>query len=330
MDKLFDVLSFGMLYCDISIKPVPKDFATRLLNDKLDSHIGVGGDALNSAMVASIVGGKVAVAGILGEDLLGKFVLHQMQERGLDISGVKMLEGGVTASAYHLIEADGTNHVLETDSSQKNLTENDISDELLASAKVLGFGSMFFFPFMDKGGLERLFKRAHHLGVTTASDTFKYLPYSSGKEAFDTIESALYETDIFIPSIDEIAWLFDGERDVWKLAKKMEPYGMKVFGVKLGAEGSFLTDFKTAYKIGACQDIVVKDTNGCGDSFFGSFLYGYSQQWDLKKCGVLATVVSGHNAGAIGAVTGVIDCDSAIKYAESHPLLIDIFEYAEA
>jgi sugar/nucleoside kinase (ribokinase family) len=262
------------------------------------------------------------VCGLVGDDGIGWIVTEFAQSNGVDVSAVKSVPGGRTGAAYVFYDENGDMHGCETNGCQSELCDKDISDELISRAGILSFGSLMYFHKMDEGGLERLFTRSHAIGVTTAADTIQYLEYASGSDTLKLIEPALYETDIFIPSIDEIAWLFDGERDVWKLAKKMEPYGMKVFGVKLGAEGCFLTDFKTAYKIGACQDIVVKDTIGCGDSFFGSFLFGYSKGWTLKECGQLATVISGQVATSYSTTESVFDCDTAIRYLAEHPLKI--------
>ena len=75
----------------------------------------------------------------------------------------------------------------------------------------------------------------------------------------------LRQTDVFFPSIDE-ARLITGKNTPEEIASCMSGFGMKAFGIKLGKQGCFVTDFARTLYEPALEWMPVVDTTGAGDS----------------------------------------------------------------
>lgn len=309
----------GMIMCDIPLFPVPLDIMQSQYIHIEPVTMTTGGDALNVAKTLKILGApEVLLAGYIGTDIHGDVVVAHAQSHGVDTSYLKRDDKYATPTSYHLVDPNGKTHTLGYIPNYDVLDDTDFPDSALDGAGIVYYGSLMTFPEMDYGGIARLFKRAHARGAVTVMDSAIDRSDPDGPEEFKKVESGLYETDIFLPSISEISYL-TGTKDPKENARLMERFGMKVFGIKLGPKGCYLTDFKDEYYIAAFAEFKPLDTVGAGDSFVGSFLRGYSMGWNLPECGALASLVSSFNVTKLGATGGVPDFKTASDYLSAHP-----------
>ena len=70
--------------------------------------------------------------------------------------------------------------------------------------------------------------------------------------------------------------------------------------VKVGSEGSLIKRGEEIIKIGTVK-VNLKDTTGAGDLYASGFLYGYSKEFDLEKCGLLGSLMAGKVIEIVGA-----------------------------
>ena len=317
----------GMIVCDLPIYPVPYDIM-QIENCLIDTPtITTGGDALNVARTLRILGAPdVSISGLMGKDAFGVFVRNSMTESGIGTENLLISDMLSTSVSFHLIDKDGRTHSIYHSSVNSVVDSEHYLPGLKENPDILYFGSALYFPRMDDGGIEKLFSAAHQQGVVTAMDTSLNENHEPGEVCFKRLEPALRQTDIFIPSLSEVSFM-TGETDPHRIALRFADLGHRVFGTKLGKEGSYLTDFKRAYRISAFTEFPAIDTVGAGDSFMGSFLYAYGQGWDLEQCISLASVVSSFNVSALGATGGVPDIGTALDYLKKHPARItsDLF-----
>ena len=164
------VLSVGMTVCDVLISPVPANVM------ELDSitiqkpTMACGGDALNFAMALAKLGTDVSLSGRVADDAAGGFIRSQCRKAGVHIEGLKNDETCATSTTYALIGTDGERHFLTDKAIFSKVTDADVTDEMLKEADIVYFGSVMALPYMNDGGLERLFRRAKALGKLTAMD----------------------------------------------------------------------------------------------------------------------------------------------------------------
>ena len=306
------VLCVGMMVCDTLLFPVPADVLERDSVSIQTPVTSCGGDALNVAMALSRLGVETAVCGRVGRDKNGDYIQAACREAKIDTSGITIdLECG-TAASYALIDLDGERHFLSDRKIFHRLTDADVPDHLLDWADIVYMGSALAMEQMNAGGLERLFQRAKARGKITVMDAA--LSDATVPDSWlEQLKPVLTYTDVFFPSREE-AQSITGMQELETILECFRGLGLRAFGVKLGADGCVVTDFRRTEHIAAVPDIKVVDTCGAGDSFVAGFLQGMLQGWDVFSCAKLGSCVAALNVQAVGGTGGVPTFDSALAY----------------
>lgn len=313
------ILCTGMMVCDTLLSPVPSNVL------ELDSvrinkpSVCCGGDALNVAMgLARLRNEKnsgVSIIGRIADDANGRFILKECGKNGVDVSGVIFDKECATAASYALIDQEGERHFLTDKAIFERLKGSDVPDEAIREADVVYFGSAMAMKEMDADGIRDIFKRAHSFGKLTAMDAAVNRE-DGDRDWLACLAPALRETDIFFPSMNEVSKL-TGETDPEKAAEYFKPFSMKLFGVKLGGEGCFATDFKENRRIPCPKGMPVVDTTGAGDSFMAGLLCGLAQGFDFFTSAEFAVCVATKNVGAMGGTAGIPDYSEALRFYRS-------------
>ena len=318
--KKYDLTAAGMLYCDIPVALPTDSFCVESIK------CTTGGDALNVAMTAAKLGMNAAVVGYVGDDCFGNEIIRTCVDNGIDASYIHKDLPGTSPVAIHIIGGDGGGDdyvsgkdknkqlgkghiVLDAHPLKGKISPDMVPDILLENSSIVYFGSALTYPQMDRGGTRQLFRRAHDAGAITAMDTFLYArnEYQSPKDIINDIIPALAETDIFIPSLQEIEWLSGGIDEPHEIACHFKDCKFTVFGVKMGAQGCYFTDYHDEFYMPPFSYKKVVDTTGAGDSFFGSFLTAFSKGSTLEECAIFASAVAAFNISEYGATAGVPD-----------------------
>ncbi len=290
-----DVLVIGISVLDILVKPVTPEVFTR---DGSEARIEFmpGGDALNVAVNAASMGTQVGLATTVGNDDNGRAVRRYLDEKGVDTSALKISERFPTGISLVLTEPDGERHFIADKDILQEITAGQVTEEMLDGVKILSMNSFYKLPALDDGGVIPLFDLAHEKGVLTALDT-KENKYDNW---LSRIEDTLYHTDIFLPSYEEASKI-TGRQDVQAMARAMKKYGMKIFGVKMGSRGSYVTDFKREYFVEPFPTEKVVNTVGAGDTYFAGFMTALVRGLDLYECALFASAAASYTVQTMGA-----------------------------
>jgi sugar/nucleoside kinase (ribokinase family) len=291
--KPFDILVAGEINPDLILSGdvMPEFGQVEKLVDR--ATLSIGSSSAIFACGAARLGLSVAFIGVCGEDVFGRFMLDEMQKRGIDVRNVIVRSDGQTGLS--LILNRGADRAILTHLGLiPALCASDISDVLLEQAQHLHVASYFLQTDLQPD-LPALFRRAHSLGLTTSLDT-NYDP-SEQWLGFDELLSA---TDIFFPNKTEALSMM--QTNEVQLAGKQLAGKSKLVAIKLGAQGAGLYTNSELISIPSIPVNVV-DTIGAGDAFDAGFLYGYLNRWDLERslrlavaCGSLSTRASGGTA----------------------------------
>jgi len=304
-----DVACIGLMVCDIIIKPVDKTVfdvdATQLDTLKIAS----GGDALNVASNMSRLGLDVGLVGKVGNDVFGEYLINQAAKSGINTCGVKKSDNCTTSTSIVMVDKTGERYFAYYSEANDSLSVDDIDFDYLSGAKIVHLGSAMALPGLDGAGIEELFKRAKASGAATSMDvTWDFTGSWLGK-----IENALKYTDIFMPSYNE-AKLISNRETPEEMEEFFRCCGIKIFAVKLGSKGCFVTDFKDRHYIKTFDNVKVVDTTGAGDAFVSGFLTGISKNWDIYRCGIFGNAVASNCVMEIGATSGVKSFDEIIRF----------------
>jgi len=300
----FDLLVAGEINPDLILSGnvIPEFGQVEKLVDS--AALAIGSSSAIFACGAARLGLKTAFIGVCGDDVFGRFMLDEMQKRGVDVSNVIVRPN----------ESTGLSVILNQTSDRAILTHlgliaelgaSDITDDLLRRSKHLHVAS-YFLQTKLQPDLPNLFRRARTLGLTTSLDT-NYDP----SEKWLGFDELLAVTNVFLPNATEAKSLTAAENvdeAANRLGRKVE-----VAAIKLGAEGALGMSPSQRVRV-ASIPVKVADTVGAGDSFDAGFIYGYLNGWQVEKSLRLACVCGALSTQKAGGTDGQPTLEEALKY----------------
>lgn len=309
------MLCIGMMVCDTLLFPVPSNILS-LDSVKIGKpSVCCGGDALNVAIGLAKLGNTVSIAGRIAKDANGEFILNECRKFGVNTSGVVYEKECATAASYVLIDEKGERHFLTEKSIFARLSGSDIDDRAIEEADIVYIGSAMAMREMDEGGIKDVFSRARRLGKMTVMDAAVNLE-DPERDWLSFLAPAFMETDVFFPSMDE-AVKITGQTEPEKIAECFQEFPMRIFGIKMGAEGCFVTDFREKRFIKCPTGLPVIDTTGAGDSFMAGLMSGWAEGMDPFSSAEFASCVAAKNVGSIGGTAGIPKYEEAFDLYQS-------------
>lgn len=256
-----------------------------------------GGKSANQASAAAKIGAKVSLYGALGQDSNADFLLANLTEAGVDVSGIKQVP---TPSGTTVITVDqnGENTIVYSPGSNAEVTAEYVreSSNKLIQAKTLGLCLESPIEAVTQAA-----QLAHDAGLTVLLNNSPFQPVLA-QELIDC-------SDILLVNEHEMAELLKIDEPAdgnwinadWNLfAHEMEAYGFSQAIVTLGSEGSMILNQGNITRIQPVK-INAVDTTGCGDAFMGTVLAGLSSGIGLASSAQLASYVSAYAATGRGA-----------------------------
>jgi sugar/nucleoside kinase (ribokinase family) len=304
---MFDILVAGEINPDLILSGnVTPEFGQveRLVDS---AALTVGSSSAIFACGAARLGLKVAFIGVCGDDVFGRFMLEELQARGVNISNVILLPNGQTGLS--VILSQGVDRAILTHSGLITaLKAGDVTDSLLQQTHHLHVAG-YFLQTALQSGLPGLFVRARSIGLTTSLDT-NWDP-SGEWRGFDEL---LRLTNIFLPNENEalaLSGASSAEAALQILSQKSQ-----VVVVKRGRGGAMARHGNiTTYAPALPMQVV--DTIGAGDTFDAGFIYGWLNGWGLEKSLILAAACGSLSTRAEGGISAQPTLEEAMKYVQS-------------
>ena len=206
----------------------------------------------------------------------------------------------------------------------KELVFEAIPKDLIAASSFIHFGSAMRMPLMDAGGTAELFRYAHTLGKTTLMDCCAISGIYESGYWLDTLDGALRETDLFVPSYTE-ACMLTGKTELPDIRDALEKYGFRYLLIKLGGQGCYLTDYHEEQTIPTYDGFERVDTTGVGDSFVGGLIRGLLEEWPVPTAVRFANAVASYNITRKGATGGVPDFETVYRFVTNLDGGADLF-----
>ena len=302
----FDILVAGEINPDLILSGnvVPEFGQVEQLIDSAD--LTIGSSSAIFACGAARLGLKVAFVGLCGEDIFGRFMLDELSQRGVDVSGVIVdptVRTGLSVILNRGIQGDRA--ILTHLGAINRMQAEQVTDSLLQKARHLHVASYFLQTSLQPG-LPDLFQRARALGLTTSLDT-NWDP--SG--AWFGMDEVLGGADVFLPNAHEamaVSGASDLENALQTLSRKIQ-----VVAIKCGGEGAWACRGDETVRVPALP-VQVVDTVGAGDSFDAGFLYGWLNGWSLIKALALATACGSLSTRRAGGTSAQPTLEEAIGY----------------
>ena len=300
-----DVVCLGILVADVIARPVDELPPPGSLGFVQQLVLRSGGCAINTATALARLGLAAAVAGKVGCDPFGDFLLGVLDERVLDSRLVVRDEAAPTSATVVLVEGSGERTFLHLKGANAELRRDELDTEQLLAGRALHVAGALVLDALDGEPCAVLLAEAQARGLMTSIDT---VWDASGR--WGRILPALPHADVFMASLAE-AQAITGERDVESAAHALRAAGAAQVVVKLGADGCYVAG------IGRIDPVPVEavDGTGAGDAFAAGLLYGLLDGWSIERAARLANAAGALATTAVGASEGVRDLVETLALA---------------
>jgi sugar/nucleoside kinase (ribokinase family) len=261
------------------------------------AELMIGGSGAIMACAAARLGLRTAIAGVVGDDLFGHFMIDALTARGVDTRGV-VVDPAARTGLTVILSRTHDRAMLTFPGSIAALDVDRIDPALLQRARHVHVSSYYLQTALTPG-LGRLFADVRSTGATTSVD-----PNWDPDETWDSgLPALLGEVDILLPNAAEAQGIA-GVSDPVEAADVLAQAGPLVV-VKLGREGALAARHGTpAVRAGSPSGITIVDAVGAGDTFDAGLLAGLLAGDPLEKalplacaCGALSTLAAGGTAG---------------------------------
>jgi sugar/nucleoside kinase (ribokinase family) len=297
--KQFDIVNVADISADLVItgQEKPSFGQVETLAESYELELGGSGPIFASQFAK--LGGRIAVLTVVGNDLLGKFILQRMEEVGIDTRYIRSSDMNVTPL--------GLNMSIKGDRSMLTVlgTLNEITPELVEQLPLdlvrhWHMAGYFLLPQLIPfwpGFLRKLKQK----GITVSLDT-----NWSPSENWDQVQEILPLVDLFLPNEQE-AMAITGSAGIREAGRMLNRQCPTVV-IKRGGEGATLfskeDEIDTTVEEHWKQPVMLVDTTGAGDSFDAGFIYEWLRGSPPESClrtGVICGTSSVHGVGGIEA-----------------------------
>jgi sulfofructose kinase len=303
MTRPWDVIGIGATSVDYVYRlPLLPEADGPQAKIRISSHrISCGGQTATALATCATLGLRAKFAGVLGSDENGSRIRAELVRRGIDVSDAVVHEGRNQFAAILVDERTGERIVLWSRDEGLALRPNELSPELLASARIVHVDDV------DQEGAIRAAERARASGAIVTSDIDRVT------DRTDELVGA-----VSIPILAEhVPPALTGEADMERALRKLRTRHATMLCVTLGKAGAMILDgdeihLEPAFHVNAV------DTTGAGDVFRGAFIHGllhHEKPTSILRFANAAAAVSCTRAGAIDAVPALADVEDMLQMA---------------
>ncbi len=284
------IIVIGSLNYDIILKlaKLPDLGETLPANDVAFS---AGGKGANQAVQAAKLGVKTYMAGCVGMDAMGDFLLEAAEKYGVDTTYIRRVEA---PSGMGIVNAMDDGGVFATIVRGANfeITKDDI-DRIV--------------PLMDEAGLLILQMEIPQEINRYAIDCAKkhgcrILLNAAPAAALE--EQYLRKCDILVVNEVEASFYAEKSIETMEMAQKEACYMAEKYGntviITMGKDGAVVSDGERSEQIPSMK-VKAIETTGAGDSFIGGVGYALMEEMDIFEACHFATKCSAATVCRLGA-----------------------------
>jgi len=226
-----------------------------------------GGVAANACVIATRLGGEVALAGGAGDDAWGRWLRARLEDEGVGLEWFTLTEGARTAVAFVTVDHAGEPAYTLYDGG-RHVTGGDRLADAVEAYDALAITSNTLVEEDERAATLAARQRAFELGRPIVLDVnLRLHRWPHPGRAATVVREYLH--DAFLVKCNrEEAQLLSGEADPERAAAGLLAAGAEHVVITLGAGGAMLRGGGLRSDAPAAPARVV-DATGAGDAFFG-------------------------------------------------------------
>ncbi len=291
----------------------------------------LGGEAANVAVGLARLGSKVRFVGRVGADSFGRFLIGELQDNGVDTTGIVFDKTHKTRLAFVSLTEDGEREFefWEKEPAGEQLRSSDIDFDALAASRMVNVAPLLFMREPARSTAFNVAEEVRRMGGIVAFDANVRLSlWKSAAEAKRVLTHMVRRSSILRLNDDEANFL-TGLGEVESAASKLRTFGPELVAITLGSKGCY---YQTASASGFVRGFTVTavDTTGCGDAFFAALLHGIAgttrsvgdlSEEELTSICRFANAVGARTALKRGGATAIPYPKDVVKFlkTKNHP-----------
>lgn len=260
---------------------------------------GFGGKGANQAVMARLLGARVAMVGCVGDDANGRAIRDELARHGIDVTALDVRGDAASGVAMIWVEPDGTNRIVILPGANALVDAGRAEDAVAAGATAVVVGQLE----AARAATLAAFAAARRVGATTVLNPAPAAPLAP---------ELLALTDWLVPNEVEFALLSGGgdADDDAAVAAFARRTGSRLV-VTLGARGAVLVTAEGRVVRVPAVTVEAVDTTGAGDAFVGAFAATLADGQDEMRAVVVALAVASDTVRRPGAQSSFPDAASA-------------------
>ena len=313
-----DVLCTGLIVADHVAAPVAALPASGALVSTPKTELTIGGCAANVAVDLVKLGVSTNLVGRVGDDVLGRFVVDQLQAAGVGCGDLVLSDSAQTATTL-VVNVDGEDRrFIHAPGANVELTGRELTERMLRECRIVYVGGFGMNPALSGANVAELFSIARRHGVRTVLDVVVGDP----RTIADAVAPVLPVTDLFLPNTDE-AQLMTGIEDPVRQAERFRSLGASTVVVTCGGSGAVLASQPTGLRRISAHSVEQVDGTGGGDAFASGMMLGLLNDADLEECLLYGAAMGASCVQTTGATTGTFRRPELLEFVERHPLSVE-------
>ncbi|WP_051792564.1 ribokinase [Amycolatopsis jejuensis] len=257
---------------------------------------GFGGKGANQAVMAALLGGRVAMVNTVATDSFGRDTIENFRSFGIDVGFMRQVEGTYSGVANVLVDPDGGNRIILGAGANEFMTEDQVDSAFAGLPEPALVLSQLEIP---QPVILRGFRHAKASGAITVLNPGPAAPVRP---------EILELTDWLVPNETEFALLFEAEfgQAPGDLAAGAGKFAERIGSglvITLGEQGAVLVEDGGSLRWFDAPSVRAIDTTGAGDAFCGAFAYSLASGSDAAEAIELAIAVASDSVTRRGTQT---------------------------
>lgn len=304
----------------------------------LEQNLGNGGAPFNVLKAIYKMGFSIPMegVGVVGDDEMGREILQECNQMGIDSTQLKTLPGESTSFTDVMTVRNTGKRTFFHYRGANSLLGEECFDFQRSSAKLFHLGYLLLLDRLDKvddngmSGAAKVFRKARNAGFKTSADIVS----EQSTRYKEVISSSLPFIDVLFINELEASRLTDietcdGHGDFliskgFEAAKRILQMGVLSWVVIHFPKGAIASSKagERLFQPGVCvPQSSIKGTVGAGDAFAAGVLAGFHEEWAMEEClriGVCAAATSLLDTTASGSIKSWEQCLSYGKRLGFH------------
>ena len=275
-----NVLCAGLLVADLFIPPLARLPAAGELLAVGDFLADTGGCAANTVTALAKLGVSATVAGTVGQDIFGDFVLQDLARKGADTRGITRSRDTTPRRPLSCPSMGEDRRYIHTFGANADFSANDIDRALLAQARVFCVGGYLILPSLKPDELAALFQICTPNGTRTVLDVV--VPAGQRCGSIDGGADTGIAADRLLFTQQRGSAADDWQKRPTRAGRTLLKAGCGTVVITMGAHGTLLMNAHETIEQPAFKVNVV-DGSGAGDAFAAGLILGLLAGWPLAR-----------------------------------------------